>query len=148
MRGPVGNYTLKAACRRLVRDAGGQGAAAAKLGISPSRIQQLLDPTQRAHLDVRQVLTLEQDCGEMIVTGFLAHEQGAVVMRLLPRSEGRLNLMMARIGSAIGHFFGAYEAAVGEDGTLSPDHAGDLLRNIDDAMSRLAELRAAIQRRQ
>lgn len=138
-------YNLKAATARLVRATGGQVRAARLIGISPSRLQELLDPEKPRYLDAAQVLTLEQHCGEMIVTGFLAHEQGAVLMRLLQGADSRTNLLMARIGGAVAHLFGSYEAAIDHDGTISAEATGRLTKDIDDALSRIAELRAALR---
>jgi len=137
--------TLKAATVRLVQANGGLAKSAHRVGISRSRLQELIDPKHRAFLDVNHVLTLELACGEAIVTGFLAHEQGAELLTL-PRSHAdhRLNITMARIGEALAQLFASYERAVA-DNRIDRRSVPKLIENVDDALSRLTELRGHLQ---
>lgn len=144
-REPHTPHTLKAATARLVRANGGITRSAKRIGLSASRVQQLVDEKHRGFMAVNHVLDLELACGDMIVTGFLAHEQGASLMRL-PQgaADHRLNVGMARVGETIAHLFGAYEAAV-EDGLIPPRAIANLIRAVDDGLSRLSELRGSLQ---
>ncbi len=133
--------TLKAAEAALVDACGGVTTKASRVG--KSVLQQATDPdAPQRHLALDVVADLERACGKPIVTQFLAQELGCIVEPLPRTSAEPVAVVVGRITEETGQLLGAAAHDVRE-GTLTRANASAILRETDDLLAAMIELRAA-----
>lgn len=136
--------SLKAAFARLVRACGGTDAAGRVVGKSASQIRRATDPAEAAQLTVQDVLRLEVFARDMIVTGWLAHAQGAALLKLPAHwNSWPIHRGIGRVARTIGALLEAYGQgcnSAGDDAAVD----GALVEKIDEALSALSDLRARL----
>lgn len=138
--------TLKASVAELVEACGGTVETARLLGKSKSQVQRYTDPEYPDEIPAADVLALELACGRMIVTGYLAHEQSAALLKLPAGvTDGRIYVSVAAVGERISALFGSYGRAIGTRGRVNQRDVGRLVRVVDEALSSLSDLRAHLQ---
>lgn len=112
--------TLKEAMARLVERVGGIVRAADILTVSQTQIQKCTDPALLNYeLKLSQIRALERDCGEPIVTAYLAAQSGNLLVPAEPLGQSRLDMDMARIGDEISQCFKTY-ISIMADGKTTP----------------------------
>lgn len=134
--------SLKQACKRLVDCCGGLKVAAALWGCKSQNVSRMLDDDHAQNPPrVDQVALLEARCGQPIVSTFLAAQLNCVVEPITCRSGEPLALVMGRITKETGEMLSAASLAV-TAGRLTPTNAANVLRETDDVVCALVELRA------
>ena len=153
---PIGHddRALKAATRRLMKATGGQEGAAATIfeakGVRP-RQQRLSDCGNEAHADYLRLDEVghledvaERDRSWPQVTRALASRHGFLLIAIpkgCPTSRDWLK-EQAALSQDVVDVTGRIATALSDDGTVTAGETGDLIRDIDEAMAKLAMLRA------
>lgn len=135
--------TLKGAEAELVAANGGPVAAQENCTVKKTVLQQASDgdhPTR--HLSLPVVAQLEKAIGRPVVTAFLAAELGCVVEPVCGRCIDSLPVVVGRITSEMGELLSAAARDV-QSGTLTRVNAANVLRETDDVIAAVLELRAA-----
>jgi hypothetical protein len=132
--------TLKAAEAALVEACGGINARVTRVG--KTVLQAATDPDQPArHLALDVVADLERHCGKPIATRFLAGELGCVVEPVPCLLEEPVAVVVGRITKETGELLAAAASDVAR-GTLTRANAAMILRETDDVLAALVELRS------
>lgn len=132
--------TLKAAMAALVEASGGTVRAADLLGLGQAQVQRCSDAAEpRYELKLSHVRTLERDCGQPIVTAYLATEARCALVPLTAMADAPLGADMARFGERASKLFAAYVAA-SADQRLTSQEAGELKAEVQAVMSALAAM--------
>lgn len=135
--------SLKEACALLVQRCGGQGVVAGIWKCSAQNVARMTDSDSPQHpprLD--QILVLEGLCREPIVTRFMAGELNCIVEPVHCASKEPLAFVMGKITKETGEMLSAAAVAL-KEGKLTPVHAAIVLRETDDVLPGLIEMRVA-----
>jgi hypothetical protein len=137
---------LKTAVGRLIRLVGAENAARA-IGKSLSQVYRYASREHTDEISVRDVLALQAIAGDLIVTGFMAHEQGAVLLVLPAQPSHRsIHAAFGKVGETLGALFAGYAMAHHAGGRLDGASAGGLIERMDYAMSAMSDARAQLAR--
>ncbi|GAB4368192.1 MAG: hypothetical protein Kow00114_27320 [Kiloniellaceae bacterium] len=141
---------LKDAVCDLVTACGGAPRAADVARVGRAQLFRYGDDSEEnagRHMPVDVVRALEGLCGDPVVTRFLAAEAGAVLLQVPPAAPpgGDWSVRLSALAKETSDVFGRFAAALA-DGRISPREAGETIEEIDQAMTRLAELRCALRR--
>ncbi|HYH17612.1 MAG TPA: phage regulatory CII family protein [Azospirillum sp.] len=143
--------TLKASYAELVERCRGQDRAAELTGLSQSTIQRITDPdsaNRNAHFKVPDVRALQAASGCMVVTEFLAAEQGYLLFRPLTDADaGNLPQDLAAVGEQVGRLFAEFAAAMGNDGRVDAREAARMLDAGDGMVARYMAARSQLKAR-
>lgn len=147
---PEGYGDLKTAVRALLHAAGGETKAAELCRVSKSTLSEYGNPryTDR-HIPVDVALALERATGETPVTGHMAVEHNAILLRL-PEDTGAEEAwidLLTRIGKEAGDVFHRTGEYLADDGIIDEREAQVLLRELDELLAAAAAMRAAVRRR-
>jgi hypothetical protein len=148
---------LKAATRRLMKACGGQEGAAATIyeakGVRP-RQQRLSDCGNERHPDYLRLDEVghledvaERDRSWPHITRALASRQGFLLTAIptgCPTSRDWLR-EQAALSQDVVDVTGRIATALSDDGAVTAEETGDLITEIDEAMAKLATLRAMAQ---
>lgn len=135
---------LKAAFRRVVRDAGGIESAAMVTRVGKSNLSDYENVSRPFFAPVDVVLDLESDCREPHVTRQLAHAQGyALVPVRAEASDPELAQRLAKLGEEVSQVFARGAAAL--SGGVEPAEARALIPEVDDVLKAASQLRGALQ---
>lgn len=153
---PIGHddRALKAATRRLMKACGGQEGAAATIdeakGVRP-RQQRLSDCGNERHADYLRLDEVghledvaERDRSWPHVTRALASRHGFIltpIPKQCPTSRDWLK-EQAELSQDVVDVTGRIAKALSDDGAVTASETGDLIRDIDVSMAKLATLRA------
>jgi len=132
----------------LVSACGGHKRSADLTGSSPTRIFACTDEQEPdKELKPSQIRVLERDCGQPLVTAFLAAAQGCALIPLEFDDDAPLATDMAQFGERVATVFSRYAAAMA-DGKLTPREAGELhdeiLRVFGAGAAMLSDLEAVM----
>jgi hypothetical protein len=137
--------TLKAVIARLVSACSGLVSVAELIGKSKSQVQRYTDEAYPDTIHIDDVILLERARGDMIVSGFMAHEQGAAPLKLPSGGRrSRIDADFAHVGQRIALLFEAYGREVERNGTVEP--ADERVKKSEGPLGRAAcalRLRAA-----
>lgn len=145
---PAGS--LKQATAGLVEACGGLAAAAGVARVGRTALFRYTDDSDDhadRYMPCDVLRALERQCGEPIVTRYLAAEAGAVLL-MLPNAEagGGIGAAASLLAKESADLFGAVTEAIdtrGKHGSdVSPGEARDIIKESDEAMAKLAQLRA------
>jgi hypothetical protein len=134
--------SLKEACALLVERAGGQKTVATLLRCSAQNVARMTDDDHKQLLRADQVLLLEATVKDPIVTRFIAGVQNCIVEPVQCDHAEPLPFVMGRITKETGEMLSAAAQAV-STGKLTATNAAMVLRETDDVVCALAQLRAA-----
>lgn len=137
---------LKMAFRELVSMVGGVQRAAHVTRVDKARISLYCNPnsTQFAPMDV--VADLEAECGDYVVTRFLA---GLAHLELMQRPRGRAIDCVASGIKALSRDAADAVSAMAQaavDGEISPEEADEIIRETQDLMRSASEVEAHMRR--
>ncbi len=142
---PRAPASLKEAVAELVKLAGGIEAAMKKTRVSKSQIQRYTDPAHDDyHMPVDVVRALELDCGEPVVTRFLALESHALVVALPKAGEAHYSQHLAQIGRETGKLYGEAAEMLGQGKT--PKKAATVKREAMKTAAAIAGLISDLDR--
>lgn len=135
--------SFKQAVAQLVDRCGGQAAVATLLGCKQQHVARLTDEEFPKNLmTVPQILLLQKQSGARIVTDYMAAEQGSVVEPITCESHQPLPIILGNITSQTGELLSAAAQSLSQ-GILTVAHAASVLRETDDVMGPLVQLRSA-----
>lgn len=140
---------LKAATRRLVKACGGQEACALIPGIGRERHQYFSEAGSIAHPKVllrwNEVALMEADCGQPILTDFMARltDHRLVPLPAIVRSRNPLGKITGEAMKETSEVFARLGKFL-DDGVLSAAEGKSLDREIDQAIVKLMALRAQV----
>ncbi len=139
--------TLKGAVLQLVDACGGHVRSAEIAEVTKGSVQRWTDAdgeTAGVFPGVNKVRLLEAAADDPIVTRFLAAEAGFALVKVGEGSDfvSALNVMAAMAGGEMGDVLRSVANAMADDGTIDPREAGLIIRETDEAMAKLAALRA------
>lgn len=141
---------LKAAVRALLHAAGGEARAAELCRVSKSTLSEYGNPRYAdRHVPVDVALDLEQATGEALITGHMAAEHNAILLKIPPEEaadEAWIDLL-TRIGKEAGDVFHRTGEYLADDGQIDAREAQVLLRELDELLAATAAMRAAVRRR-
>ncbi len=140
--------TLKQATAQLIAACGGDTLAAEGLRVSRGTLFKYSDAdgeNASRFMPADIVRTLEDRCGEPVVTTFLAHAAGYVLKPLDTDAVSGLAEQVSRTAREVADVFAETSSALA-DGTVSPGEAGRIVAEVDEALARMSDLRAAAER--
>lgn len=135
--------SLKQAVAQLVEACGGQKVVAGFLSCSAQHVVRMTDDDHpKTEMRLGQVLLLQGQCGQRIVTEYLAAEQGCIVEQLdLGSRHHSLPIILGRVTSEMGELLSAAAKDV-QGGTLTATNAATVLDETDDVVAAVLQLRA------
>jgi len=141
--------SLKAATRRLVKEAGGVESAASVTRVGKSNLSDYgasQNPITFGPIDV--IADLESDTGAAYVTRALAQLAGCVLLPVEVRA-GDLDWArrLAAIGKEASDVFARVQEAIATNGDIDAVEAVDIITEVDEALAAFADLRAALETR-
>lgn len=135
--------SLKQACALLVERCGGQGVVAGIWKCSAQNVARMTDSDNAQNPPrIDQLLVLEALCREPIVTRYMAGEINCIVEPIDCPSHVPLAFAMGTITKETGEMLSAAAQAMAT-GTLTQINAATVLRETDDVMRGLVEVRGA-----
>jgi hypothetical protein len=138
---PRKDGTLKRAQADLVSAVGGLSRAADLINKGQSFVQECTDEAKpKVELKLSQVRALEKDCGQPIVTAFMALEANHVLVPIEFNSSAPLATDMVRLAEEVAFLFGKY-AEASADGKITKQESAELKGKIDRCMSAMAAAR-------
>ncbi|MBV9549826.1 MAG: hypothetical protein JO256_09165 [Alphaproteobacteria bacterium] len=137
--------SLRQALAALVEACGGNAAAAVILGFKgPNHVQRLTDDgadNARHRVSLEQVAKLQAASGSIIVTRWLAEQQGCIVEPLHVKPLDPVSVVVGRITSETGDVLSAAAADMARC-ALTPATARLVMKETDDLLPAILELRA------
>jgi predicted transcriptional regulator len=138
---------LKDATRQLSRKLGGNKVAAALLHVSTSQVQRYTDANSPDDIGVSQTLILERAAGDLLITGMLAHLQGAAILNLAHAKRNGIGGRHARACGAVIAMNAALADALRRDPNVSQHDIPRLTRLTHEALSQLSDFLAVLHAR-
>jgi hypothetical protein len=138
---------LKRATRQLVRRLGGLKVAAHLLNLGTSQVQRYTGEKSPDDIGVTQVLRLERAAGDLLVTGMLAHLQGAAVINLAHAKRNGIGARHSRACASFVKLCDDFATAQRRDPNISHSDIPRLARQTHEALSRLSDLLASLHAR-
>jgi hypothetical protein len=135
---------LKRATRDLVRKLGGLKVAAGLLGLSISQVQRYTDVNSPDEIGISQVLLLEREAGERIVSGVLVHLLGDALLSLSNSGRNGIHARYGKSMRAVVELSALYADAARRDPNISQADVLQLARSTHEALSRISEFLAAL----
>lgn len=144
------DYTyLKAASRKMIKQAGGVEGAAVVTRVGRSQLSNYQSINHLAEfmpLDV--IADLESDCGVPYVTQALSRLAGGYFMKIPSSSEHAVfSVHLAEIGGEISDVMKRAGEAL-HDGAITREETGGLIQEIDEAINALASARGFLEHTQ
>lgn len=139
---PPGTLTERVA--RLVEVVGIKRAAEI-CGVTPNTVRRWTDDDYAEGISARNVRLLELAAGVPVVTEYLAHEAGCVLLQLTGLAGAGIGADLAKVGAEIAEVFGRAHEALADDGRIDAAEAGTLIREVDDAIRALATVRGDLK---
>lgn len=132
--------TAKKAQADLVEACGGLMRSADLIGKSRAWVHQCTDENEPdVELKLSQIRILERDCGQPIVTSFLALEARHALVPLDFDASSPLSTDMARLGERVSALFGRYAESMA-DGNLTAKEAAELKDEVHKALGALGSM--------
>ncbi|MGB0919742.1 MAG: phage regulatory CII family protein [Alphaproteobacteria bacterium] len=141
--------SVKAAVAALIGAAGGEKAAAEKCRVGKSMLSDYANPNhEKTHMPVDVVMALEAETGQMAVTEHLASAHGCLLLKLPDADfDHDWTLHLARIGKESGDVFASCQEFLSDDMDIDDKEAPPLLKEIDELLAAVAEMRGAVASR-
>lgn len=143
--------TLKAAVLALVDDLGGHIPAGEIAGNKKGHVQRWTDPDNGGDFPgVHKVRALEAAAVAKghapSVTRFLAAEAGFALIKIEPSLPKALQLMGALLAGEFGDLLRALSDATADDGRISPEEAGPIIKEGHELLGAVAAVMAVAMR--
>lgn len=134
--------SLKEACAELVARCGGQTQVAKIWKCSAQNVARMTDDGNAQNPPrIDQIVVLEALCREPIVTRYMAAAQNCIVEPVRVAAHESLPIVVGRITSETGQLLSAAARDI-QAGRLTATNAAAVLRETDDVIGAIAQLRA------
>ena len=140
---------VKSAVRALLHASGGEARAAERCRVSKSTLSEYGNPGHpERHMPVDVVEALEAAAAEMPVTGHLAAAHDCLLLQL-PEGGGETEWLahLTNIGKEAGDVFSRAGEYLADDGDIDAQEAPALMRELDELLTAVAAMRAAVRQR-